>query len=113
MNAKRKIPDSITKIPKLMRVPDIALSSGIYFLVRHGKLTYIGQSIAVLQRIGTHAMNTAHIFDSAYWIPVPRSELDAVETFFIVALKPPENYVYYRSGLRRLRAPNYSYRIPP
>ena len=59
---------------------------GVYFLCLGADVIYVGQSTAPATRIGQHA--EARLFDRAYILPVPVSELDDVEGTFIQLLKP-------------------------
>lgn len=61
---------------------------GVYFLVAHGEVVYVGQSTNVYARIGAH---TDKFFQDVFWFPVPVSELDAVEGAFIRLLRPALN----------------------
>jgi hypothetical protein len=62
---------------------------GIYFLIRGGRVVYVGQSMNVLARVHTHRATKA--FDAWHWIPCRRSELDAMERAYIDALVPELN----------------------
>jgi len=75
---------------------------GIYFLCDGDEVVYVGQSICVAGRVGAHLKDK--VFDYAYCFRVPRSDLDAVESAFIHALKPKYNI----SGQGRLIAPSRS-----
>ena len=66
-------------------------SSGIYFLIDGEEVVYIGQSINPLSRIGDHLRNKDGKFDRCFFIPVPRSILDLMESNFIKALSPKLN----------------------
>jgi hypothetical protein len=63
--------------------------SGVYFLCLDGDVVYVGQSIAVGVRVGSHAGSKP--CDRIFALPVPPSELDAVEGAFIRILKPRLN----------------------
>lgn len=63
--------------------------SGIYFLYKESKLQYIGQATCVTNRIPVHASEKD--FDSAYFIVIPISQLNHVETYLINLYKPPLN----------------------
>ena len=68
-----------------------AWASGVYFLVAGDTVVYIGQSVSVAARISTHRREKTKSFDYALFLPVPESELDAVEGSLIRAIKPPLN----------------------
>lgn len=70
--------------------------SGIYFLVKKGRVVYIGQSINILGRIDQHKYHGKQ-FDQIFFLPVPKSKLNEVERAFIKKLKPSEQGVMYES----------------
>ena len=65
--------------------------SGIYFLVKDKKVVYVGQSVSVLRRIGTHVYKE---FDSFAFVPCDQSLLDRLESLYIHLLRPPLNGEY-------------------
>jgi len=71
----------------------ISLSNrtGIYFLIRDGRVVYVGQSVDVWSRIAHHAGANRHIFDSYAFEPCSRDELNDLESEYIMALKPVGN----------------------
>jgi hypothetical protein len=77
--------------------------TGIYFLVKGGRVVYVGQSLCVLARVGTHSTNASRPFDSWSWLSCDRSQLDALERDYITALMPPYN-VDWVTKVLRLRA---------
>lgn len=64
---------------------------GIYFLVEDTEIVYIGQSTDVFTRVLTHRREGYKAFDKCCWVPVPRDELDAVESALIALFKPRHN----------------------
>ncbi len=62
---------------------------GVYFLISGGAIVYVGQSIDVLTRLGTH--ENFRSFDSYAYIEVEKSHLDLVESLYIHAFNPPLN----------------------
>lgn len=64
---------------------------GIYFLVEDTEIVYIGQSVDVFTRVLTHRREGHKSFDKCCWVPVPRDELDAVESALIALFKPRHN----------------------
>jgi hypothetical protein len=62
---------------------------GVYFLIKDGRVVYVGQSVQILARVGTHL--TCKDFDSFSWVRVPRHQLDLVETLYIQHLRPKYN----------------------
>jgi hypothetical protein len=65
--------------------------SGVYFLILNNEVVYCGQSISVFSRVESHLAERLKIFDRAFYLPVPESDLDRVEGAFIQLLKPPLN----------------------
>lgn len=63
--------------------------SGVYFLIRDGKVTYVGQAKNVMARINAHIGEKQ--FDSFSFLPVAADKLDAIEALYIVWLRPAEN----------------------
>lgn len=64
---------------------------GIYFLVDDAQIVYIGQSVDVFTRVLSHRRDGYKTFDKCCWVPVPRDELDAVESALIALFKPRHN----------------------
>lgn len=64
-------------------------SSGVYFLIKSGKIVYVGQSRSVYSRIMTHGKEKD--FDRALFLRVPESRLNQIEAAFIGLLKPALN----------------------
>lgn len=60
--------------------------SGIYFLVRNGKVDYVGQSINVFARVGSHQ----HV-DAWAYIACEPDGLDVLESLYIYWLRPAGN----------------------
>lgn len=69
--------------------PSIAV--GIYFLIKRGRVVYVGQSTNIIARIAQHAASRS--FGSWHWIQCTRDELNSAETQYIAALCPPWNKV--------------------
>ena len=78
--------------PVPVEVPDGVLC-GVYFLLDGEEVVYVGQSVNVYARVANHRESKR--FATAICIPVPRDELDAVESAFIRRLRPRLN----KSGL--------------
>jgi hypothetical protein len=64
---------------------------GIYFLFKEGNLQYVGKSVNIAQRIGTHTITKD--FDSYAYIEVPEKQLDLKEKELISLFRPPLNIV--------------------
>jgi hypothetical protein len=82
-------PKSIAGNALLQEIPSTPNGAGVYFLCLGDEVVYVGQSINIFARIGSHRADK--VFDRAYWIPVPQSNLNAVEGTFIDLLKPRLN----------------------
>lgn len=63
--------------------------SAVYFLIRNGRVVYVGQSVNVYARIGDHAVYKD--FDSYFILPMPQEMLVAEEAKYIHHFKPVEN----------------------
>ena len=63
--------------------------SGVYFLIKQDRIVYVGQSVNVFARIGTH--QTDKDFDSIAWLPCDKGILDKLESIYIHTLQPPLN----------------------
>lgn len=97
----RYVPDEEPRPPKLSYAPKamlaaneiIALSrprpkavSGVYFLIRHNQIIYIGQAVNIPIRIAVHARRI--MFDRYHSIECALSRLDAVERAYIRKFRP-------------------------
>ncbi len=67
----------------------------VYFLVRNGKVVYVGQSKALESRLSSHVADKC--FDSVqylemkeYW-PFCKAEISRIEAWFILLLQPKYN----------------------
>lgn len=65
-------------------------SVGIYFLIREGEVTYIGQTKDVFLRLSKHRRDGRR-FDAYNFLHCPESELDRLERMYIEAFMPKEN----------------------
>ena len=83
-------------LDKLMVVESV---TGIYFLVKDGKIVYVGQSTNIFARVGTH--KTDKDFDKAVYFECPSTELDDLEYELINILQPQ----YNKTGNPRERFP--------
>lgn len=84
------MPDELALVARHLRpVPVVIPMPGVYFLIKAGRVVYVGQSVQVGSRVLAHL--GAKDFDAAVYLPVPESELSAVEGAFIRALNPPLN----------------------
>jgi len=62
---------------------------GVYFLIRLGKVVYVGQSVNVHSRISGHVGSKK--FDKFAYVQCKRSALDVIESLYIHVLRPPLN----------------------
>lgn len=82
---------------------DSALESGVYFLLMHRSVVYVGQSVNVAQRLGQHAKSKKE-FNRWCFIPVEPHRLDQVERAFIDVLMPPLNFDAKTRSVRKNEA---------
>lgn len=61
---------------------------GVYFLIKDSEIVYIGQSINIAARITSHKDKK---FDSVSYVTCKRSELDILESLYIIAYNPVLN----------------------
>lgn len=70
---------------------EVAGMSGVYFLVRNGRVIYVGQSTNVYGRVYYHMSQREKPFDSWCFVPCPPDRLDLIESLYIHSLKPKLN----------------------
>jgi len=63
-------------------------TSGVYFLLKHHKIIYVGQGVNVYARIQQHAHKQ---FDSYAFVLCPVSALNSLESLYIHYLRPKLN----------------------
>ena len=86
----RCVPPQLLSIAdSLHSLPFIRMPPAVYFLTLNNEVVYVGQSVGLFGRIEEHTQHKE--FDSVYFLPVPRSELNEVEAAFIRALRPKLN----------------------
>lgn len=78
-----------------------AFGTGIYFLIKRGRIVYVGQAINVLARVNGHVATKD--FDAWHWIPCPRARLGLMERIYINAFLPPLNRDFSTLRLRSSR----------
>lgn len=61
---------------------------GVYFLIKDSEIVYIGQSINIAARITSHKDKE---FDNVSYVTCKRSELDILESLYIIAYNPVLN----------------------
>ena len=85
-----KMPVELSGLEGLLDVSHwVGPTCGIYFLIKDRELAYIGQSVHAASRIVGHSQEKS--FNSAYFLPVPKSELNRVEGALIRFFEPPLN----------------------
>lgn len=89
LKAQREVPHSLAEI-LMASVPHVT-SSGIYFLMRGAEVIYIGQAYDLLQRISRHRRE-GRVFDAFSYVPCEIDELDALESLYLRAVVPEENW---------------------
>jgi hypothetical protein len=67
-----------------------SLLSGVYFLIQHAEVVYVGQSADVFGRISKH-LRSGRQFDSFNVIPCPAERRSELEALYIAALLPSQN----------------------
>jgi hypothetical protein len=85
----RGMPASLREIVGLCDITDETRRIGIYFLCFNGDLLYIGQSTNAASRVAIHQARCE--FDTVFFLPWPRHDLDRIEAALIRTLRPPLN----------------------
>lgn len=91
LRALSKVPHSRGEI-LLSSVPHI-VNSGVYFLLRGTEIVYIGQAVDVLYRISRHRRE-GRVFDAFSYITCEEDGLDELESLYIRALVPEDNWTF-------------------
>lgn len=83
---------------------DKGIACGIYFLIKDDEIVYIGQSVNIASRLSQH---TNKDFDRMSFILCNKSELNILETLYILAYQPKLNGVMPcgNTGNTRLATP--------
>jgi hypothetical protein len=76
---------------------------GVYFLVKAGRVVYVGQSNNVYWRVGVHRLTKD--FDAWHWVSCPREELTRLERRYIDLLVPQMNQDSLTVSRRRGKIP--------
>ncbi len=84
--------------------------SGIYFLIFSGEVVYVGQSVDIFARIGSHLREcrVRPWFDSFSYMLADKSRLDDLEEWYSAALVPKFNK-FIGPTRRRGKIPTTSY----
>lgn len=96
------------KSGEFLRASDIIASSravepvisGIYFLIRDGRIIYVGQSRNLASRLATHAQS--RVFDRWHAIPCEVERLNEVESAYIRLFLPDDNRDAFSRKMRRI-----------
>jgi len=93
------VPKLFKKINDCRKI--IPLKSGIYFLSNWigGEVEYVGKSICLQQRLGTHPYKNHLPYCS--WITIKEQDLDYAECFYIGTIKPEYNFAPSHPKLKR------------
>jgi hypothetical protein len=75
----------IVNSSKLYR--DLEEACGVYFLIDHSKIVYVGQSVNVFSRMREHSKSKQ--FSSYAYISCPKEDLDVLESLYIHVFRPP------------------------
>ena len=76
---------------------------GVYFLIRKGRVMYVGQSVNVFSRISAHAQE--RVFDRMAWLPCGAHEIDKLEATYIHLFRPDWNGDTGRGGSKTAPIP--------
>lgn len=66
-------------------------SIGIYFLIREGRVVYVGQTKDVFLRLSKHRRD-GKVFEAYNFIPCDTADLDRLESIYITAFLPLGNF---------------------
>ena len=85
-----KLPGCLRNVNGLVNLQCSRLT-GIYFLCRMTTVVYVGKSSNVISRITTHRAEGTKQFDDIFVLPLPESELAAMEAHYVRLIKPEYN----------------------
>lgn len=69
--------------------------SGVYFLIREGKVIYVGQSVNVFARMAQHEIKN---FERYAYVPCDKKDLNVLESLYIHCLQPESNGMAWDKG---------------
>ena len=72
------------------RATPLQRQAGVYFLIKAGKIVYVGKSLDVWRRLKDHAERKKG-FDAFCWQPCSPQKLDELEGLCIAKFRPPLN----------------------
>jgi len=84
------IPAQIKELGEVVAVNFIAYGPGIYFLMDHDEVAYIGKTKRVLSRLEEHK-KAGKVFDAVFFMECEENHLSLVESLAIHFLKPSQN----------------------
>ena len=64
--------------------------TGVYFLIKNGRIVYVGQSFSVFARVNQHKTDRKD-FDSMAYVPCDAKDLDILESLYIHMFQPDLN----------------------
>lgn len=74
-----------------MSVPVPPARCGVYFLLRKGRVVYVGQSTHIDARVADHRKAAWRVFDSFSYILCEKDQLNTLESLYIHLFLPEEN----------------------
>lgn len=93
----QKVPESIRPMYEFLAAYNNEFyPTCVYFLCLGGDVVYVGQTVNLPSRLHTHS--GVKEFDRVFYLPVPRSDLDLVETSFIKFLQPRLNTENFKTS---------------
>lgn len=87
-SARRALHRTARDFPGAIRIP-LANEPAIYFLLKAGKVLYVGQSQNVIGRIAAHLQR--QIYDEIIYLPTALESLNSEERRWIRIFNPPLN----------------------
>jgi hypothetical protein len=95
MQTEELSPDSLELQQRIIEtLPSLEIDApirGIYFLIHHGRVVYVGQTNHVVRRLISHIQEGVKVFDSWRHLAMPSGNLNVVEKEFILRLQPKYN----------------------
>lgn len=81
------------RFPKYFTKDDVSIV-GVYFLIRNGRIVYIGKSISVITRVFISNIMVQGKFDYVRIIPCSKDSLAYYEKRWIIKFRPKYNHEY-------------------
>ncbi len=73
--------------------------TGIYFLIMNEEIVYVGQSVNILQRVGSH-ISEGKKFNKFSFVECNESQLRVIESVYIKMIQPMLNSIKQRRKSR-------------